>query len=554
MNDMRPLFTVALCLLAAFAASAQDADRSIPGETRIRRVTVYPDRALVTREAKVQIPAGTATFVVKDLPSGVLADSVRARLGDGTPARLRGIEVKTYPVAKVVGERAKVLEADLEKLRDQVQAVKDRLAAIATRREFILSIKAAAAQDASAAVLKEKPRTEDLKGTASFIEESLLEIADKSRQAERDKRGLVEAMRLANDELARLTGGEPLIKHAATVTLESPQASAAVLEISYVIVGTGWVPFYDLHASVERAEATVQYYGQILQATGEDWNQVELSLSTANPARSAKMPDLHPLAVGSVGAKGDAPAAQMMGNQLQRSWTQLNGIILQQNEAVYVRRDYRGLEIPADAIEPQTSSYVFRIKNPETVPSDGSPHKVTIATSTFTCAVERVATPKLSAHLYLKAQLHNTSDFPYMPGDMNSFVENNFIGSSAIEMVSPGETFDVFLGADEGIKVTRRLETRKVEAGTLQKAHYVYVIKVENFKAKPMRLSVIDQLPVSRDSDIEVIPDADLTSPTSRSADGRLTWELEIEPGKTKEIRLGYRVYYPANKPVFGLD
>jgi hypothetical protein len=93
-----------------------------------------------------------------------------------------------------------------------------------------------------------------------------------------------------------------------------------------------------------------------------------------------------------------------------------------------------------------------------------------------------------------------------------------------------------------------------VIAGTHQKAHYVYAIKVENFKAKAVKLSVIDQLPVSRDSDIEVMPDNDLSPPTDRSSDGRLTWELEIEPGKSREIRLGYRVFYPANKPVHGLE
>lgn len=550
---MRLMLTLIAAALSGLAASAAAQD-PIPGDAKVRRVTVYPDRALVTREAKLQLPAGTSVFTVKDLPAGVMGDSVRARLADGTPVRLRGIEVKTYAVSKVIGDRAKVLAADREKLSDQMQVVLDRRAAIVTRREFILSIKAAVGYEASAAVLKEKPKIEDLKGTAVFIEEALLEIAEKSRQAERERRDLEEKIRLVDDELHRLTGGEPLTKTAVSVTVESTQAGAATLEISYVIVGTGWVPFYDIHASVERGEATIQYYGQILQATGEDWSGVELSLSTAHPARSAKMPDLKPLAVGSIPGKGDHPMAQMMGNQLQRNWQQLDGIIKQQNDAVYVRRDLRSLEIPVEACLPQTSTYVFRIKTPETIPSDGSPHKVTIASSTFKCAVDRVATPKLSAHMYLKTLLHNTGDFPYMPGDMNIFLENNFIGSGAIEMVSPGEKFEVFLGADEGIKVTRRLETRNVIAGTLQKAHYVYAIKVENFKSKAVKLSVIDQLPVSRDSDIEVMPDSDLTPPTDRSSDGRLTWELEIEPGKSREIRLGYRVFYPANKPVHGLE
>ena len=40
-----------------------------PGDSRIRRVTVYPDRALVVREAAVQAPAGVSLFEVRDLPA-----------------------------------------------------------------------------------------------------------------------------------------------------------------------------------------------------------------------------------------------------------------------------------------------------------------------------------------------------------------------------------------------------------------------------------------------------------------------------------------------------
>jgi uncharacterized protein (TIGR02231 family) len=541
-------------LLAAALAGAQEAPAPVGSLSVIRRVTVYPDRALVTREAKLQVSAGTSTFTFLDLPAGILGDSVRAKIQDGDRVQLRGIEVKTYTVLKVVGDGAKALELEREKIQEELRSVQDRISAIAMRREFVLSVKAAAGREASAAVLTEKLRIEDLKGAAAFIEEALLEIAAKMRLAEKERRDLQAREHLIASELARLVGGEPLLKRSVAVTIEAPQAAAATVEISYIIVGAGWVPFYDIHASVDRGEAAILYFGQILQATGEDWRQVELSLSTAHPARSARMPNLQPLVVGVMPGKDGVAGLRGTGNPLQRSWLALNGIIQQQNDAVYNKHDYQSFELPPDLPEAQMSSYVFRIKTAETILSNGSPHKVTIAQSTFKSGVERVATPKLSAHVYLKTQVHNTSDFPYMPGDMNIFLENDFIGSGAIEMVSPGERFEVFLGADQGIKVTRKLESKKLEAGTLQKAHYLYLIKVENFKGKAAKVIVLDQLPVSRDSDIEVIADPDLTPPTSRTADGLLTWELEIGPGQSKEIRLGYRIYYPANKPVHGLE
>ncbi len=545
---------IAAALLALAAlGGAQEAGK--PLDSRIRRVTVYPDRALVVREAALQVPAGASAVELRDLPAGVLPDSVRARIVGPAAVRLRGLEVKTYAVEKVVGARARELAAARETLSESLRAVDDRLAALTSRREFVLSVKAAAGHEASSTLLKEKLRIDDLKSAASFVEEALLEIAAKTRLAEKEKREIEGRRRVLDAELAALSSDAPLTKRAVAVALEAPQAAAATLEVSYLIVGAGWVPFYDIHASLDRREATIHYYGQILQSTGEDWSQVELALSTAHPARSTKMPEMAALAVTSTPAKA-ALAGQMQDNNngLQRNWQALEQIIRTQNDAVYNRKDYRAFELPPEAFQSQIASHVFRIRTPETVPSDGSPHKVTIATTVFACDAARVATPKLSPHLYLKTQVRNTNDFPYMPGDLNIFLGNDYIGAGAIELIAPNEAFEVFLGVDEGIKVTRRLESRRTEAGTLQKTHHVFVIRVENFKAQAARISVIDQLPVSRDSDVEIIPDPDMTKPTSSSKDGRLTWDLEVEPGTSKEIRLGYRVYHPAGRPVFGLE
>ena len=541
----------ALLALSAWAV-AQEAPR--PPESRIRRVTVYPDRALVVREAAVQVPAGASRYEVRDLPAGVLPDSVRARVAGPEAVRLRGLEVRTYAVEKVVGARARELAAARETLLEAMRAVDDRLAALASRREFVLSVKAAAGHEAASTLLKEKLRIDDLKSAAAFVEEALLEIAGKARQAEKEKRELDVRRHVIDEELGGLSTGQPLTKRAAVVALEAPQAAAATLEISYVIVGAGWVPFYDVHASVDRSEVTLHYYGQILQSTGEDWSQVELALSTAHPARSTRMPDLAALAVSSAPAKGAFQGQMTDNNGLQRSWQALDQVIRAQNDAVYNRKDLRAVELAPEAGPSQISSHVFRIRTPETVPSDGSPHKVTIATSVLKCDAARVATPKLSPHVYLKTQLRNTNDFPYMPGDLHIFLGNDYIGAGAIELIAPSEAFEVFLGVDEGVKVARRLESRRVEAGTLQKTHHVFVIRVENFKAQPARVRVLDQLPVSRDSDVEVIPDPDMTAPTSSGKDGKLAWDLEIAPGQAREIRLGYRVYHPAGRPVFGLE
>ena len=185
----------------------------------------------------------------------------------------------------------------------------------------------------------------------------------------------------------------------------------------------------------------------------------------------------------------------------------------------------------------QLSSHVFHIATAETIPSDESPHKVIIAVTKFKSEFERVSTPKLSPHVYLRTEIENRNDFPYMPGDMHIFRGNHFIGSSAVEMVAPREKFQVFVGVDEGLKIVRTLVSKRVEAGAMTKVYYDFSIKVENFKSKKAKVTVIDQIPVARDSDVDVLVEPETTKPTRKDKDGKMVWELEIDAGKSKTIR-----------------
>lgn len=552
------ILAVALCALSASAQEAPLAPKDAAAP--IRRVTVYPDRALVSREVRLDLARGTSTFAIKDLPAGVLNDSVRAKLSGHDKARLRGVEIQTYQVERVQGDKPRELQEQIDRLSEQLQEVAGRQAALRAHQEFILSIKAAVAREASERVTKDKPAIEDWTKTATFIEESLLKVAEKERKALKDRRELEARLRVVQADLAAVTSRGALTRKRVLVTLSADAAGAAVVEISYGILGAGWVPSYDLHADLEKNEAIFHYYGEIVQNTGEDWTNVELSLSTADPAKSVAMPELKPLTLGAPSPKlahqgQQVDAQQLYGRGLQRNRKDLEDWIQCQNEAV-MNNMILAAAHAAGAAAPtlQMASHVFRIATAETAPSERSPHKVAIAVTRFRAAFERVCTPAMSPYVFLRTDLANENDFPYMPGDLHIFRDNHYVGASALEMVSPREKFEVFVGVDESVKATRRLDGRRVESGTMRKVNYAYTIKLENFRAKKTTLKVFDRVPVSRDSDIDVFVEQETTKPTEHDAEGRLTWVVELDPGQTKEIKLVYRVFHPAGKAVAGLE
>ncbi|NTW90662.1 MAG: DUF4139 domain-containing protein, partial [Erysipelotrichaceae bacterium] len=67
---------------------------------------------------------------------------------------------------------------------------------------------------------------------------------------------------------------------------------AASIRLSYLVANCGWSPTYTLRTEAEQNEVRVECHGLVQQMTGEDWNEVELTLSTASPALSASGPGL----------------------------------------------------------------------------------------------------------------------------------------------------------------------------------------------------------------------------------------------------------------------
>src|SRR5947208_4296475 len=99
-------------------------------------------------------------------------------------------------------------------------------------------------------------------------------------------------------ELARKQGSSDPDRLAAVITIELAQAGEFSLELSYLVMGASWRPQYDVRvqktAEQKEGEVELTYVGVVQQSTGERWENVGLSLSTARPSLAAVLPELEP--------------------------------------------------------------------------------------------------------------------------------------------------------------------------------------------------------------------------------------------------------------------
>jgi uncharacterized protein (TIGR02231 family) len=376
-------------------------------------------------------------------------------------------------------------------------------------------------------------------------------------------------------KLNSLRQGEPVTTKKAVIVLHGDKAIQGKLRLIYVMNNASWQPLYDIRRAPDSSEAQLAYYANVAQNTGEYWNNVRLTLSTARPNRGAGLPEA-PLWVVSLGQEAFAepmtasPSAPMargyslksdnISNQLKdQRWAGNNGTIVQNADGDVTREVTAKLKDTLLAeITSLGSTAVFKVPAAANIPSDGQPRRSTIALQTLKGSAEFVANPKLINSAFLKARMKNNSPLTLLPGEASLFVGDDFVGKSGLPLVMPGAGFDLFLGADDGLKLSRK-ETKKRDdiSGVLHKTRKQlreYTVVVTNNRATPSKLVLKENLPVSQQSGLTVQPDWQGVVPTKFNPDnGVAEWSLELKPQESRTVRYAFEVETEPGVNVAGL-
>jgi hypothetical protein len=260
-------------------------------DARIDEVTVYSDRARIRRRARAEAKAGVSGYRLPDLPGGVLLETVRVYAGGA-----RVIRVEASPVEREVVsiDQVKGLLDLLEKVTDRMAELEHQLAIERRELERIGSVHPAAPVEE-----KDRDGRRALPIAADAWFESLdflggrdLAARARLRKAEAELHDLVEK----RDDLARQIEEKNLgaftdRRVEVFVALESASAKKVEVELEYFMTGARWKPGYDLRFD-GNGKLTVETGAMVQQATGEDWTNVSLSLSTAIPGQGIDLPEL----------------------------------------------------------------------------------------------------------------------------------------------------------------------------------------------------------------------------------------------------------------------
>nr|WP_041653697.1 mucoidy inhibitor MuiA family protein [Achromobacter xylosoxidans] len=527
----------------------------------IGSVTVYQDRAVVTRAASSELAAGEHELVLEKLPASLQENSLQVSAKSTGQATLLDVKVRDAYQADTANERVKQLEEQVRKLQGQQALLDDEAAVLDNQRELVLMMQRGATEPAKDGA---RLTLDELKAIQSLSADSLARALAGLRRVAEQKEALERELTALQNQLGQLQNS--LNRRTKTVTLRVNLARAGKLDlnVSYAVAGARWTPAYDARLRPADRSVDLGYFGVIRQNTGEDWNNVKLTLSTARPSLGGGAPALQPWIVDVAAPPppprprpSPAPVAAMQQAEAQAKMSRQRVQSFEDAGAPAVEIVPEPLEQATAQVQAEATSASFQIKNPATLLSDNSSQRVAIATAKLPATLQYQSTPALREAMFLTAHASNNTDFPFLAGSLNTFLDDAFVAASAMKAVMPGEKLELALGADEGISIKRQLVNRYTEStgfsGSGKRVTYEYKITVKNNKATKEQVSFKDRLPISRNEKIVVKLLSPADREIKREEDGKLVWDWEMEPGKSRETVLKFSVDYPGDIDVSGI-
>jgi uncharacterized protein (TIGR02231 family) len=514
----------------------------------IRAVTVLSDRAEITRVMKVKCDQAkrgiTASF--SGLPQMLQVKTLRAEIKG--PASLVG--VSHHPTSTVntgtllgetymKGEKAEGAIKSLEEIRGKREAERERLnSALSRLSQESQVLSEAVGQGLRLGRLDFKVLMKSLDRIAEerrVIHTRLAKLKHEASNNERELASLKRFIQAAQHTMKlahRAEGGE------AIVSMTCRSMGTIKIALSYVTASASWSLDYNANISersARRGEVKLGVNAIVRQATGENWRNVKLTLSTAQPNLGDRAPlpkSLH------ISAQKKRALKVLSQRSEDRSQLQSGG-------------SHGSSNTGRIKIEDRGQSFGLKVPTKVTIESHGQAYWVPISLSTTKAKLRLVSTPKLSSHVFKVARFNNPAPHPLPQGMVSISYRGEYLGKVTTKHYGIGAPIELTLGVEEGLRISRTLDEGKdKEPGLLEDEKHLqrrFKISLRSSVKRIQRVEVTDQIPISEIEHIKVSLDKDKTSKAYQlnTKTGLVTWDIKVKSLAKFALYLAYEVRIP---------
>ena len=501
----------------------------------IDSVLVFTDRAEITRTHSSTCSNGVAEFTFQQLPYNTNIQTLRSEM-EGS-ASVIGVRYKTIVHDDVIDVRAKALIIEKDQLLGQQRKQNDDYAMHTKELQVINSYEQQFAQSFKT----ELKATKDIRskwgmGLTTFrknkvaLQQTLHSIHTELLKMQRE-------IALIDKQLAMLNIRPSQQSIEATVLSKCKGNGTQKSSLYYVVPSASWTPESDLFVDVNTGDGKLklQVSATIRQATGEDWTNAKITLSTAQPNLGAYA--LYPSPIWVNGAPNEEQRVMIQSTEDRSSLSNAG---------------YSGQTATNVSIDDNGQSMQLSLPHRTTVLSNGQPHWVPIDHVHADGAISNISIPRVTPYVFETVTFSNPAAYSLLGGTMHLYKNGVFIGDHSHSTTAPGEKMEISLGTLPHLKVERKtLQDRRQTKmlGKSQQLQRAYSIAIQNNSSSTEQIEIREAIPLSKNEDISVALNKDETTGTYTIDDykGFVVWTMELNRSQRKSVDLVYQIELPSD-------
>ncbi|KRU23716.1 hypothetical protein AS194_00435 [Psychrobacter piscatorii] len=498
----------------------------------IEQVTVYQGLASVTRSLPIT-GSGEQTVVFSCLSPYMDKDSLSVQA-------IGGVNIGEISIEELTGEQAIQCQyqgdAEVQTQQNTLASINAELEAARLAKAYLQNL-TKATQVNTASTIASNAR--DIEAQASRINQSIIEM--ERRQAS------------AQDTLNQMMASSvtSTASNVTQVSVRTASRAPSSIKLHYQVQGAGWEPTYQARLNTNSEHLNITASAIIAQQTGENWTNVPVTLSTANPNQRA------------TGRLPHVPRLSLYEENQNVEYA----IPMSDNTPVVVsaREGYSDdsrapnmAPLPNFTVSSQNKNGIIEYRLPQrvSIPSGGRRVRTVIGEQSGSSKLWVRSTPSVETAAYWYASAPFLTP-EWVDGSLQLYRDDNYVGQSRYNYQMLKEQ-GIGFGRDPSMMVKALInEDKQGEKGVLNRTQTLTTTQAYEFTNqhnRPVRLQVLGSEPISRDDSLKV--DVTHTPPVTErnwnDNQGMVAWEFNVPSKQSQAIRSTSQISYPANKILSG--
>jgi uncharacterized protein (TIGR02231 family) len=510
--------------------------------TEISKVVVFRSGAQIHRIADVSLSQGVNEIVLTNLPAGFDVSSVN--IGFEDKVIIQSVVYRNNFDKKFTNNQE--YEKLLAQKQNLIVKIENENMIKETREEeltLITNYKLFQSEQSGFSVAQMKDISDFVRTRVMEVKTNLLENTRKIDSFESELEKLNAQINEWNSKNQTINTGEVVVLALASKNMTSK------INLSYFDQRASWYSGFDLRVDNLKDPMSLNTKGNIFQITGEDWKNVMVFLTTANPSVSTESPQLLTWFL-----RYFESQYLSQNNRVQKTLTgtQVNvrGSRQEEETTHFMDAVQVGLVVPEWRENLTFSEYALPAKM--TFLSGNNATEVSLVENVVTASFEYVAIPKLDNKVYLTALIPDWEQYNFSSGQGKLYFEGTYVGVAHLNPIDAEDTLAISLGPDIAVNTKREKLKDFSKTSFLSSKKEIssgYELSVKNNKNVEVELTLKDQIPVSTETGME-IEATELSGGTLDKNTGIVEWNIRLKPGELVKKTMTYVVKIPKDKSV----